>query len=302
MNKKAIWSYLEDGFDILGGYGYPMMDKTAVELGLDDNWFTWVAAIWLFGSEAITTAKFMQMFPYGLARVNEERFASAARQGYLRADKKSEYLPTTNGTSVAQKIWRQAGYSLASINPMSEENLQHLFNYLERLVEASLAMPQPPSHFYLSHKWENYRRLGTIYPLENYVVLFGELAAYRDDMHIAAWQAYQIEGHSWDMFDKFYSGELLTIDGLYAKLKRRGLPQEIYTQDLQELIERGWVIERANEYQITPAGKKVREDVEVETERLFFAPWSCLDERDLEDLMNLSTQLHDGLQNPKEKM
>ena len=302
MNKKSIWSHLEDGFDILGGYGYPMMDKTAEELNLDGDWFTWIAAIWLFGSQPITTAKFMKMFPYGLARLNEECFTSAARQGYLMLDKEGGYSSTEIGINVALKIWRQAGESLANLKPMPEENLQHLYNYLERLVEASLAIPQPPSHFYLSHKRENYRRLGTIHPLENFVVLFGELAAYRDDMHIGAWQAHQIEGHAWDMFDKIYSGESLTIDGLYAKLKRRGLSQEIYIQDLQELIERGWVSERANEYQITPAGKKVREDVEAQTERLFFAPWSCLDERDLEDLMSLATQLHDGLQNPKEKM
>jgi hypothetical protein len=63
------------------------MDKTASELNLADDWFNWVVAIWLFGSEPITTAKFMRMLPYGLARLNEERFASAARQGYLRADK-----------------------------------------------------------------------------------------------------------------------------------------------------------------------------------------------------------------------
>jgi hypothetical protein len=301
MNKKIIWSHLEDGFDILGGYGYPMMDKTAEELNLDDDWFSWIAAIWLFGSEPITTAKFMKMFPYGLARLNEECFASAARQGYLMLDTESGYSPTEIGINVAQKIWRQAGVSLADLKPMPEKSLQHIFNFLERLVEASLATPEPPYRFYLSHKKNNYQRLGTVYPLEIFVVLFGELSAYRDDMHIATWQAYQVEGHAWDMFDKIYSEESLTIDGMYAKLKRRGLLQDIYIQDLQELIERGWVIERANEYQITPAGKKIREDVEAETERFFFAPWSCLDERDLEYLMNLSTQLHDGLQNPKEK-
>jgi hypothetical protein len=73
------------------------------------------------------------------------------------------------------------------------------------------------------------------------------------------------------------------------------LPQEIYLQDLQELVKRGWVTEKTNEYQITPAGNNVRAGVEAETEQLFFAPWSCLDEKDVEDLMILATQLHDGL-------
>jgi hypothetical protein len=204
--------------------------------------------------------------------------------------------------NVAQKIWRQAGDSLASLTPMPKENLQCLLDHLERLVEAALATSQPPSHFYLSHKKKNYQQFRTIHPLENFIVVFGELAAYRDDMHIAAWRTYQIEGHVWDMFDRIYSRETFTFDELFEKLKRRGLPKEIYAHDLQELIKRGWVREKASEYQITLAGKKVREDVEGETERLFFAPWSCLDESDLEDLVNLATQLHNGLQNPKEKL
>lgn len=298
MNKASAWSLLEEAFDILGGYGYPAMDKTASELNLDDDWFTWVAAIWLLDSEPITTSKFMRMFPYGLAHLNEERFASAVRHGYLRADKESEYSSTENGVNIAQRIWREAGDSLANLKPMSEENLQCLINFIERLVESSLATPEPPSHFYLSHKRDNYRRLETIRPLENFVVLFGELAAYRDDMHIAAWQTYQIEGHAWDMFDKIYNGNALTFDELYEKLKRRGLPPEVYVQDLQELMERGWVSETANKYQITSAGKKVREDVEAETEHLFFAPWSILNEKELGDLQSWAKQLHNGLQNP----
>jgi hypothetical protein len=41
--------------------------------------------------------------------------------------------------------------------------------------------------------------------------------------------------------------------------------------------------------------KQVRAEVEAETERLFFAPWSCLNESELENLFSLSTQLRDGL-------
>jgi len=101
------------------------------------------------------------------------------------------------------------------------------------------------------------------------------------------------------MFDKIYGGETLTIDGLYEKLKGRGLPQAIYAQDLQELIKRGWVREKAGEYQSAPAGKKVREDVEAETERRFFIPWLGLSATELEDLSNLAIQLRDGLRKQK---
>lgn len=40
-----------------------------------------------------------------------------------------------------------------------------------------------------------------------------------------------------------------------------------------------------------------RAEVEVETERLFFASWSCLNESELEELSHLAEQLRDGLKN-----
>lgn len=302
MKVNSIWSILEEGFDILGGYGYPAMDKAAAEMGLDNEWITWVSAIWLFGSEPITTAVFMRMFPYGLAYLNEERFKSSLRQGYLMSNGKSGYSPSEAGMKAAGKKWREAGDSLAKLQPMPEKYLQRLLRYLDRVVESSIAMPEQPSHYYLSHKKDNYQRLGTMYPLEYFVIIFGKLAAYRDDMYVAAWQVYQIEGHAWDIFDKIYLDEMLTFDDLYAKLKGRGLPQEIYSQDLQELIKRGWVRVKAGGYQISPVGKKVREDVEAETDNLFFAPWSCLNETEMDDLLYLAIQIHDGLQSPKEKI
>jgi hypothetical protein len=52
--------------------------------------------------------------------------------------------------------------------------------------------------------------------------------------------------------------------------------------------------------QITSKGKQVRAEVEAETERLFFVPWSCLSEVELEDLHNLAPQLRKGLEENKE--
>ena len=52
------------------------------------------------------------------------------------------------------------------------------------------------------------------------------------------------------------------------------------------------------EHVVAEAGKQVRAQVEAETDRLFFAPWSCLNESELEELSRLASQLRDGLQNP----
>ena len=93
MNLNSIWSVLEDTFDMLGGYGFAAMDKAATEMELKPDWSTWLFAIWLFGSEPITIANFMRIFPYGLAHHNEERFASAVQHGYLISDGKTDTSP-----------------------------------------------------------------------------------------------------------------------------------------------------------------------------------------------------------------
>lgn len=296
MNLNSVWSVLEEIFDLLGPYGYPAMDKAADEFALDPDYFTWVTAVWLFGSETITTAKYMRMFPYGLTRVNEERFASAAQKGYLVSDGKGGYTHTEEGLRVTQKLWRAAGDSLANLNPIPSENLQRLYSYFDRLIEVSLAAPEPPSHFYISHKHDNYGRYGTERPLEDFVVRFGALSAYRDDAHIAAWQMLGIEGHVWDIFSRLWQNPSpVSLDELFEKVGYRIVHIEVIVQDLQNLSERGWVEENSGGYQITKKGKQVRAESEALTDQYFFAPWSCLNESELDELSSLAGQLRDGL-------
>lgn len=295
MNLRTTWSMLEETFDLLGGYGFAAMDRAATEMELEPGWMTWIAAIWLFGSEPITTANFMRMLPYGLARLNEERFASALRRGYLVSDEQNGYTPTEAGMRAAQKVWRDAGDALAHL-PMPETRQDQLFDYLARLGEASLSAPEPPSHFFISHKRENYRRFSVVYPPERFVVLFGELAAYRDDAHIAAWQAHNIEGHAWETLTYLWRGQTAAFaDTLFEKLGYRSIPREVYAEDLRELALSGWAQEEADGYRITAAGNRVRDEAEVLTDRYFFAPWACLSEAEQEDLLTLGVRLRDAL-------
>jgi len=302
MNLKSIWSVLEESFDILGDYGYPAMDKAAEEFALESGYFTWIAAIWLFGAETFTTADYLRMFPYGLPRVNEERFASAAQKGYLVSDGNGGYARSEKGLDVARKIWRAAGDSLASLKPISDEREQKLLGYLERLVEASLATSEPPPHFYISHKHENYGRYGTECLLEDFVVRFGALSGYRDDAHIATWHAHGVEGHAWEILTYlWHSDSAASIETLLEKVGYRKIPIEIYGRDLLEFEKRGWVEEKGREYQLAAEGKRIRDEAEALTDKYFFAPWSCLSEEELEDLSNLAMQLGDGLKNSKEQ-
>lgn len=294
MNLQSIWSVLEDVYDVLGGYGFAAMDKAATEMELKPDWSTWLFAIWLFGSEPITTANFMRIFPYGLARHNEERFASAVQHGYLISDGKNGDTPTEFGMKAAHKVWRAAGDSLASLKPMPEAQMEETFDYLARIDDAALSAPEPPSHYFMSHKRENHKLFPILYPLERFIILFGELAAYRDDMYVATWSAHGVEGHAWEVLDFLSQSDTLTFDELHNKLSGRGVTEDVHAEDVRELARRGWVEESSGVVKATEAGKQVRAEVEEETERLFFAPWSCLSESELEELASLASQLRDG--------
>lgn len=295
MNLKSTWSALEDVYDILGGYGFAAMDKAATDMELKPDWSTWLFAIWLFGSEPITTPNFMRIFPYGLAHHNDECFVSAVQHGYLISDGKNGYIPTELGMKAAHKVWRVAGDSLAPLKPMPEAQMEKVFDYLARIGEAALSAPEPPSHYFMSHKRENYKLFPILYPLERFIILFGELSAYRDDMYVATWGAHGVAGHAWEALDFISQSDAIPFDDLHAKLSRRGMTEKIHAGDVKELARRGLVEEGSGVVQITPKGKQKRAEVEAETDHLFFAPWSCLSESELEELASLANQLWDGL-------
>ena len=295
MNLNSIWSTLDESMNILGDdYGYPAMDKAAEEMGLSSDYTPWVAAVCLFEAELFTVADYMRIFPYGQARKNEELLASAVQQGYLDSDGKGGFRATEFGRNTARKIFSAADDSIAHLQPLPDQSFQTLVNLLYRLVEASFAMPEPPAHFVLDHK-RNMRRLpvtGSINHVERYI---SELGGFRDDMYIASWGAHQVQGHVWETFEQIIQNGTLTFDDLFARVERRVPTRELLAENVQKLAWRGWVDDAAGKIQITAAGKQVRAEVEAETERLFFAPWSCLSESELEELSRLAGQLRDGL-------
>jgi hypothetical protein len=195
-------------------------------------------------------------------------------------------------------MWRAAGDSLTDLKPIPDKHLQQLFNHFDRLIEASLYAPEPPPHYYISHKRENYGRYGTKCPLEDFVVRFGALAAYRDDSHMESWRIHNVEGNRWEVFGEVWDGKNYTLDKIFEERSYRGITRNEYASILQELVERGWIQRGGETYELTAEGKRIREEAEALTDKYFFAPWSCLSEPELEELLNLATQLRNGLRKP----
>lgn len=225
----------------------------------------------------------------------EDCFTSAVRQGYLASDGQGGYRATDSGMTVATRPFHAANEGIAPLHPIPQVTMERMVNLLARISDAAFGMPEPPSHFILTHKKKLYLRMGMVASLEGFVAHCLELEGHRDDVYITTWQAYKVEGHTWDVLDLLSRGDALTFDDLHKKLSRRNVTAQVHAKDVKELVKRGWAEERSGVVQITSKGKQVRAEVEAETERLFFLPWSCLSESELDELSNLATQLCDEL-------
>lgn len=296
MNLKFTWSALEESSEFLfDNYAWAPADKVAEELSLPAGYYAWVTPLWIFDADPFTITEFMRYFPYGLAQVNDERLAAAVQQGYLASDGQGIYRATESGRTAAHRLMQAGDKVMSAITPMPKESLQTIGNLLARISSAAFDAPEPPAHILIKAKRKIYQRMNTFAILEGFIAHCLLLEGYRDDCYIATWKAHGVEGHTWDVLDRLSQSDALTFDELHEKTSGRGVTREVHAADVQELVRRGWADDASGKIQITAAGKQVRAEVETETERLFFAPWSSLSESELEELARLAKQLRDGL-------
>ncbi|MBI5932566.1 MAG: hypothetical protein HY867_02570 [Chloroflexi bacterium] len=297
MNLKPIWSALEESSEILfDNYAYPAADKVAQELSLPPGYYAWVTVIWLFDATPFSIAQFMRYFPYGLAQVNDERLTSAVQQGYLAHDGQGKYRATELGITAALRLIQAGNNDMATLTPIPKESLRALGNLLARISDAAFNLPEPPAHVLIKAKRDLYQRTGTFAALEGFPAHCLLLEGHRDDCYYATWSAHGVEGHTWEVLDSLSNSDSIPFADLHANLSRRGVTEEVHAADVRELVGRGWAEESSGVVKATEAGKQARVEVEAETERLFFAPWSCLNKSELEELASLARQLRDGLQ------
>ena len=185
--------------------------------------------------------------------------------------------------------------SVADLQPVPPADLQKIVDYGRRLSEASLAAPEPPSKFGASNYFKNMHPSQDEKMLRFFIHYFGTLDKYRGNAHLATWKHYNIEGNRWEVLTYIWKGEFNTLDKLSEELMFRGITRDEYAQILQELVARGWIEEMSGEYNMTAEGKRIREEAEALTDKYFFAPWSCLSEKELEELSDLTSQLGEGL-------
>jgi predicted transcriptional regulator/DNA-binding MarR family transcriptional regulator len=224
---------------------------------------------------SFSAADYARRVPYAnparIAAVLEE----LADEGFVVREGEGRYVIAAKGKEALDGI--HAGFygRLGEFESLPAAELEEIITLLGRIGDAALAAVEPADKYAL----ENSRR--GHYPTR---ALLGridqrldDLNAFRDVAHIAAWQGYDVPGSTWESYTSIWQGAANSAVALAELRPNRGYTPADYSQSLDELARRSWVEADGDSYRLTDEGRRVREAVEVETDRLFYAPWAVLD-------------------------
>ena len=293
MNDHALWNLTREAVAAIRTHYEPAIERIIAESGLD-GWTWWMPLAALgFEPETTTPALLQVRMPYMAGDLYLTRLTAAAERGYLAEVAPGEYRLTDIGRVEIHRFVGQLRAAMAEADPLSEADSERFINLLDRLVQASLNTPSPPDIWSISLSHKLMPEASPPLPYIEQAISF--LASYRDDAHLAAWQASGLSGTALETLTFLWRGDADSLDALCERLAHRGHPRQVYAQALTELRERGFIEGPDSTPQVTEAGQIFRDQVEADTDRYFFAPWGCLDDTENAELLDLLTRLRDGL-------
>ncbi|MGA9349695.1 MAG: hypothetical protein WBW48_12950 [Anaerolineae bacterium] len=291
MDEHKLWNLTLEALAAIRAHYEPAAERITVESELD-GW-TWGLLLAALTLEPMIPSRLQVRGPYTAAEGYLARLAAAADKGYLSEVAPGEYCLTDVGRAETHRFIEEARAAMAEADPLPLADSERLVNLLDRLVQTSLTTLPPPEAWSIGH---SHRLMPAASPPLPYIEqAISCLAAYRDDAHLAAWQPSGLSATALETLTFLWRGEADSLDALCERLSHRGHPRRVYAQALAELRERGFIEGPDGAPQVTEAGRAFRDQVEVDTDRYFFAPWACLGDADQAELTDLLTRLRDGL-------
>lgn len=293
MDAIDLWPLCVEVAHVLSQHYVPAMEEKAAERQLSSE------ACWLllpalsFEPETISAERLCIRSPYPAPKKIAAGLEKMAGLGFLLPanGRNGAYWLSDQGHEALDDIISAAYTAMAGLLPLPPDELEALSEGLWKLVCACDVAPEPPGKWSLRHSRQLDPGEGApvMVRIDQYL---SDLATYRDDAHLAAWEIHDISGHSWEIVTYMWQFGSMSLADLTERMANRGFSPAEHRQSLDALMARGWVDITGEEYYLTRLGRVVREAAEVETDRYFSQPWACLSDGEMADLQ---TQLIDLL-------
>jgi len=272
----------------------PAMQEKITAANLQDGLWGVLAIALDFEPEPVTVEKFLAHNPYTNPQNFVERFQTLTEQGLFEESRPGEYEITAQGHAAANGVLDAMTGKLREMNPLPAADMHRIADLLLRLINAALDAPEPADKSGLVYN--RHSDLGEAAPPALRVLQYlADLASFRDDAHLNAWRKHNISGPAWEALTFVWRGEVHDAAELVEKLPFRRWTAADYQATLDELARRGWIEANGDQFQITAAGQRIRDEAEAETDRVYYAPWSALDTAELNELGAGLVRLRDQL-------
>lgn len=244
------------------GFTYPL--RVMEELGIDRPTYAFVVSgVGLAPAEG---ARMEDLFnPYPTKFDQWDAAAASARGAGLAEDVGGRWRITPQGRELFARVRREADAYLATLEPIAATETVHLAALLARALAAIESSGLPFDHLQRNSRLRGNGSIPMV-ALEN--ALFGLWHA-RDDCHMSSWREAGFDGPTFDVLTRVWRHEAESLEQLAHKMP--GLrPEDVQTR-LVRLRGDGFVGPR--DLVLTERGESIRQRIEDQTDRQFFAPW-----------------------------
>ena len=293
MDNPELWDLTRATHRAIMPFYAPFFDRYAVEHGLTPRGLGWLFAALTFEPETITPIRLRVRNPYTAADIYLKELGAAAGAGFFVEAPQTEFSLAPSARAGTLRLIADGRALMAQADPLPPADSSRLASLSGRLARAALDTPPMPENWSIRL---SYRIMPEAEPpLPYFEQAVSCLHAYRDDAHLAAWKPGGLDAPALEALTLLWRCEADTLKGICEKLKGHGHPPQVYAGALAELRKRGFLEGPDPGPRLTESGKSFREKIEQDTDRYFFAPWSCLTDAEKVEMAGLATRLRDGL-------
>ena len=213
--------------------------------------------------------------PYNIVRPVLDRVPRLVEWGLLQVQD-GHYALAPAGRELLIRGERAANDYAAGRMRLPPDELERLSLTLSDIAERLLRAPEPADKAHQA-RLPRLRRFDDRQtpPVQLEYALYALWMA-RDDAHNAAWRAKGFRGPPFDLLSRVWAGDASTIAELVEQTRDSMRPEDV--EALLDQLERDrYVTITWPNVALTGRGREVRDAIETETDRVYFAPWPALD-------------------------
>jgi len=293
MDSESLWNLTKEALKLIRLRYESAIEPIISSSGLDVRIWGMLIAAQTFEPEYTSPAHLMVRGPYTSAEQYLTRLNAAAAKGYLEEVSSGEFRLTEKGKKGVNQFIREARFMMEKADPLNQEASKELALLFERLVKGCLATPPPPNTWSIQLSYQLMPALEPPLPFVEQAISC--LYAYRDDAHLAAWRNSNLSATAFEVLTYLWRREADSLEKLLDLLAYRGHSDEVYLDALAELRDRKFIAGGRSKLRVTPEGRGFRDQVEMDTDSFFYAPWSCLSSKEKDRMEGLLVRLWDGL-------